>query len=134
MLGILYENGGPITFCVKGSIAIAKDGIGPLLEVEAAETMVAWSGDGGVGGGKPPVTTTMIGILGFLEEERGFYSISIHFKVSERSFNKGWLGVIYSDPVASKDPCWSIFRLSDGKGGSSVTGGRPRSLCDWRRS
>jgi hypothetical protein len=32
--------------------------------------------------------------------------------------------------VTSKDPCWSSFCLNGGGGGSSVTGGRPRSLCD----
>ena len=41
-----------------------------------------------------------------------------------------WSGTISCDPVTSKDPCWSSFRLSGGGGGSSVTGGRPRSLRD----
>jgi hypothetical protein len=36
-----------------------------------------------------------------------------------------WLGTISCDLVASKDPCWSSFRLSGGGGGSSVTGDRP---------
>ena len=45
-----------------------------------------------------------------------------------------WSGTISCDPVASKDPCWSSFRLSGGGGGSSVTGGRPRSLHDQRSS
>jgi hypothetical protein len=36
-----------------------------------------------------------------------------------------WSGTISCDPVASKDPCWSSFRLSGGGGGSSVTGDRP---------
>jgi hypothetical protein len=112
-------------------VAIAKDGIGPLLEVEAVETMVARTDDGGVGGGTPPVTTTMVGILGFPEEETGFASITARFKGVERSFNRGWSGVVSCDPVASKDPCWSSFHLSGGGGGSSVTGGRPRSLRDW---
>jgi hypothetical protein len=43
-----------------------------------------------------------------------------------------WSGIVSCDPVASKDPCWSSFRLSDGGGGSSVTDGRPRSLQDWQ--
>ena len=44
-----------------------------------------------------------------------------------------WLGTISCDLVTSKDPCWSIFLLSGGRGGSSVTDDRPRSLCDqWR--
>jgi hypothetical protein len=42
----------------------------------------------------------------------------------------GWSGTISCDPVASKDPCWSSFRLSGGGGGYSVTGGRPISLRD----
>jgi hypothetical protein len=41
-----------------------------------------------------------------------------------------WSGTISCDLVASNDPCWSIFRLSGGGGGSSVTGDRPRSLRD----
>jgi hypothetical protein len=134
MLGIPYENGGPVALYVKGAVAIAKDGIGPLLEVEAVETVVARTGDGGVGGGTPPVTTTMAGISGFPEEETGFASITILFKGAKRSFNRGWSGVIFGDPVASKDPCWSSFRLSGGRGGSSVTGGRPRSLHDRQSS
>ena len=36
-----------------------------------------------------------------------------------------WSGTISCDPVASKDPCWSRFRLSGGGGGSSVIGDRP---------
>jgi hypothetical protein len=43
-----------------------------------------------------------------------------------------WSGTISCDPVTSKDPCWSSFRLSGGGGGSSVTSGRPRSLHDRR--
>jgi hypothetical protein len=38
--------------------------------------------------------------------------------------------VISGNPVASKDPCWSSFHLNGGRGGSSVTGGSPRSLRD----
>jgi hypothetical protein len=45
-----------------------------------------------------------------------------------------WSSIISCDPVASKDPCWSSFRLSGGRGGSSVTGDRPRSLCDQKSS
>jgi hypothetical protein len=41
-----------------------------------------------------------------------------------------WSGTISCEPIASKDPCWSSFRLSGGGGGSNVTGDRPRSLCD----
>ena len=48
--------------------------------------------------------------------------------------SESWSGTISCDPMASKDPCWSSFRLSGGGGGSSVTGDRPRSLHDWRSS
>jgi hypothetical protein len=46
----------------------------------------------------------------------------------------GWSGTMVCNPVASKDPCWSSFHLNGGGGGSSVTGGRTRSLCDKRSS
>ena len=45
-----------------------------------------------------------------------------------------WSGIISCDPVTSKDPYWSSFHLSGGEGGSSVTGGRPRSLRDQKSS
>jgi hypothetical protein len=115
---------------VKGVVVVAKEGFGPLLEVEAVETMVSRTSDGGVGGGTLPVTTIMAGISGFPEEETGFSSITICFKGAKKSFNRGWSGVIYGDLVASKYPCWSSFRLSGGGGGSSVTSGMPRSLHD----
>jgi hypothetical protein len=41
-----------------------------------------------------------------------------------------WFGTISCDPVTSKDPCWSSFRLSGGRGGSSVTDDRPKILRD----
>jgi hypothetical protein len=44
------------------------------------------------------------------------------------------LGSMVCNPVASKDPCWSSFRLNGGGGGSSITGGRPKSLRDRRSS
>jgi hypothetical protein len=134
VLSILYENEGPITLCVKGAVSVTKDEIRPLLKVEAVETVVARTGDDGVGGGTPPVTTTMVGISGFPEEETRFSSITILFKGVERSFNRGWSCVISNDPVASKDPCWSIFHLSGGRDGFNVTIGRPRSLRDRRSS
>jgi hypothetical protein len=105
VLGILYENGGHVALCVKGAVVVAKERIGPLLEVEAVETVVARNGDGGVGGGTPPVTTIVVGISGFPEEEIGFASITVCIKGVERSFNIGWSGVIFGDPVTSKDPC-----------------------------
>jgi hypothetical protein len=130
MLGIMYENGGPVTLYVKGEVVIAKYGIRTLLEVEVVETVVARTNDGGVGGRTPPMTTTVAGISGFPEEETKFSSITIRFKYVKRSFNRGCSGVIFGDLVASKDPCWSSFHLSGGGGGSSVTSGRPRSLRD----
>jgi hypothetical protein len=45
-----------------------------------------------------------------------------------------WSGTISCDLVTSKDPCWSSFGLSGDRGGSSVTGDRPRSLHDQQRS
>lgn len=133
-LGIPYENGGPVALWVKGAVAVAIYELGPLLEVEAIETMVVQAGDGGFGDRIPPVTTTMARILGFPEEEIPFDSITARFKGAERSFNRGWSGVVSCDPVASKDPCWSSFRLSGGGGVSSVTGDKPRSLRDQRSS
>jgi hypothetical protein len=76
--------------------------------------VVAQTGDGGVGGETPPVTTNVVGISGFLEEEMRFASITIRFKGVKRSFNRGWSGVISGDLIASKDPCWSSFRLRGG--------------------
>jgi hypothetical protein len=128
VLGIPYENGVPVTLCVKGAMVVTKYGIGPLLKVEAVQTMVAQTNDGGVGGGTPPMTTTVVGILGFPEEETGFSSITARFKGVKRSFNRGWSGVVSYGSVTSKDPCWSSFLLSDGGDGPSVTGGRPKSL------
>jgi hypothetical protein len=39
-MGIPYENGGPVTLCVNEAMISTIDGIRPLLEVEAVETMV----------------------------------------------------------------------------------------------
>jgi hypothetical protein len=47
---------------VKGVVIAAIDGIRQLLEVEAVETMVAQTSDGGLGGGISPVVTTIVGI------------------------------------------------------------------------
>jgi hypothetical protein len=41
-----------------------------------------------------------------------------------------WSRTISCDLIASKDPCWSSFRLSGGGGGSNVTGDRPKILRD----
>jgi hypothetical protein len=61
---------------VKGAVAATIDGIGPLLEVEVVETMVAQTGDGGLGGGISPLVTTIVGIEEFLEEVVAFVSIA----------------------------------------------------------
>jgi hypothetical protein len=61
---------------VKGAVAVAIDNIGPLLEVEAVKTMVAWTGDGGLGGGISLVVTTVVGIEEFPEEVVAFVSIA----------------------------------------------------------
>ena len=58
-------------------MAAAKDGIGPLCDVEAVETMVAWTGDGGLGGENSPVVTTIVGIEEFPEGVTTFVSIVV---------------------------------------------------------
>jgi hypothetical protein len=60
---------------VKGAVVSTIDGIRPLLEVEVVETMVAQIDDGGLGGGTPPMVTTVVGIGEFLEEVAAFVSI-----------------------------------------------------------
>jgi hypothetical protein len=60
---------------VKGVVATTIDGIGPLLKVEAVETMVAQTGDSGLGGGIYPMVTTVVGIEEFPEEVATFVSI-----------------------------------------------------------
>jgi hypothetical protein len=46
----------------------------------------------------------------------------------------GCSATMVCNPVSSKDPCWSSFRLNGVRGGSSVTDGRPRILRDQRSS
>jgi hypothetical protein len=75
-LGIPYENGGPIALGVKGFVAVAKDGIRPLCDVEAVEILVAWTGDSGLGGGNSPVVTTVVGIEEFPRGVTTFVSIA----------------------------------------------------------
>jgi hypothetical protein len=74
-LGIPYENGGPVALGGKGVVATTIDEIGPLCEVEKAETMVARIGDGGLGGGNSPVVTTIVGIEEFPGGVTTFVSI-----------------------------------------------------------
>jgi hypothetical protein len=49
------------------------------------------------------------------------------FALKSKTVNSSgcWSGTISCDPVASKDPCWSSFHLSGGRGGSSVICDRP---------
>jgi hypothetical protein len=56
-------------------VAAARDGIGPLCDVEAVETMVARTGDGGLGGGNSPMVTTVVGIEEFSEGVTTFVSL-----------------------------------------------------------
>jgi hypothetical protein len=62
---------------VKGVVAVTIDEIGPLFEVEAVETMVDQNRDDGLGGGKSPVVTTVVGIQEFPEEVTTFVSIIV---------------------------------------------------------
>jgi hypothetical protein len=57
-------------------VAATIDGIRPLCEVEAIETMVAQTGDGGLGGGNSPMVTTVVGIEEFPQGVIAFVSIA----------------------------------------------------------
>jgi hypothetical protein len=61
---------------VKGVVATARDRIRPLCDVEAVETMVAQTGDGGLGGGNSPMVTIVVGIEEFPEGVTTFVSIA----------------------------------------------------------
>jgi hypothetical protein len=54
-LGIPYENGGPVALGVKGGVAAVIDGVGPLCDVVAAETIVAQTDDDKLGDASPVV-------------------------------------------------------------------------------
>jgi hypothetical protein len=58
-------------------VATAKDDIGPLYDVEVVETMVARTGDGGLGGENSLVVTTIVGIEEFPEGVTTFVSIAV---------------------------------------------------------
>jgi hypothetical protein len=75
-LSISYENEGPVTLGVKGVVAAVIDGIRPLCELEVVETMVPWTGDGGLGGGNSFVVTTVVGFEEFPEGVTPFVSIA----------------------------------------------------------
>jgi hypothetical protein len=75
-LGILYENREPVALGVKGLVAAAIDGVGPLCDVVAAETIVVQAVDGKLGYASPMVTTVM-GIEEFLDEVTAFVAIVV---------------------------------------------------------
>jgi hypothetical protein len=62
---------------VKGVVATAKDGIEPLCEVVAVETMVAQTDDGGLGDESYPMVTTVVGIEEFPGGVIAFVSIVV---------------------------------------------------------
>jgi hypothetical protein len=62
---------------VKGVVATTKDGIRPLCEVVAVETMVARTDDGGLGDEISLVVTTVVGIEEFPEGVTTFVSIVV---------------------------------------------------------
>jgi hypothetical protein len=75
-LGIPYENGKPVALGVKGVVATAIDGIGPLCDVVATETMVAWTDNGKLGDASP-VVAMVVGMEEFREEVTAFVSIVV---------------------------------------------------------
>jgi hypothetical protein len=76
-LGIPYENGGPIALGVKGFVAVARDGVDPLCDVVAAETVVAQTVDKGKLGEASPVIATVMGMEEFPEEVTVFVAIAV---------------------------------------------------------
>ena len=75
-LGIPYENGEPVALGVKGGVAVAIDGDGPLCDVVAAETVVAQTDDDKLGDASPMVAT-VVGMEEFPEEVTTFGSITV---------------------------------------------------------
>jgi hypothetical protein len=75
-LGIPYENGGPVALGVKGGVAAAIDGDGPLCDVVAVKTVIARTDDDKLGDASP-VVTTMVGMEEFPEEVTAFGSITM---------------------------------------------------------
>ena len=76
-LGIPYENGGPVALGVKGGVAAAIDGVSPLCDVVATETMVARTADKGKLGEASPVVATVMGMEEFPEEVTTFVAIAV---------------------------------------------------------
>jgi hypothetical protein len=74
-LGIPYENGGPVALGVKEVVAATIDGLGPLCDVVAVETMVAQT-DYGKLGDDSPMAATVVGMEEFPEEVTTFVSIA----------------------------------------------------------
>jgi hypothetical protein len=54
-LGISYENGEPVALGVKRVVAATIDGVSPLCDVVAVETMVAQTNNGKLGDASPVV-------------------------------------------------------------------------------
>jgi hypothetical protein len=75
-LGIPYENGEPVALGVKRVVAATRDGVGPLCDVVAAETMVARTDDSKLGDASP-VGATVVGMEEFPEEVTTFVSIAV---------------------------------------------------------
>jgi hypothetical protein len=61
---------------VKGVVAATIDGFGPLCDIVAAETMVAWTDDGKLGDDSP-VVPNVVGMEEFPEEVTTFVSIVV---------------------------------------------------------
>jgi hypothetical protein len=76
-LGIPYENGGPVALGVKRGVAAEIDGVSPLCDVVAAETMVARTADKGKLGEASPVVETVMGMEEFPEEVTTFFAIAV---------------------------------------------------------
>ena len=75
-LGIPYENRESIALGVYGGVATTIDGVGPLCDVVAAETMVVRAVDKGKLGEASPVVATIIGMEEFPVEVTKFGSIT----------------------------------------------------------
>jgi hypothetical protein len=58
-LGIPYENREPVALGVRGFVAAVIDGVGPLCDVVAAETVVARADDNKLGDASPVVATVV---------------------------------------------------------------------------
>jgi hypothetical protein len=75
-LGIPYENGGPVALGVKGGVVAAINGVGPLCDVVAVKTVVAWTDDDKLGDASP-VVATVVGMEEFPEEVTTLVAIAM---------------------------------------------------------